>query len=173
MMDWVRYFALIIEWMCIMKKILLIITSIVIIIIPIVGYVYYIKTVDTRFAVNFSEAFKDYNIDDVDKYLSKDTLIICNGQSSIYENLRENVISACNEKKYLFSDGSSYGYGNNKFIDGVQYVDIKLYGELNGKDIGECNLSMKLKQEGVFRFKIDTIECDEPIFEYLFFSNTN
>ena len=154
-----------------MKRILLIITSIVIIIILIAGYVYYIKTVDTIFAINFSESFRNYNIYDIDNYLSKDTLIICNGKSSSYDNLRENVISACNEKKYLFSDGSSYGYGNDKFIDGIQYVDIKLYGELNGKDIGECKLSMRLKKEGLFRFKIDTIECDEPIFDYLFYSN--
>ncbi len=156
-----------------MKKILLIISVIVIIVIFLVGYIYYIKSADTRFAINFAEAFRNYNINDVDEYLSKDTLIICNGKSKTYGNLRENVISACNEKKYLFSQGSSYGYGSDRFIDGIQYVDIKLYGELNGEDIGECNLSMKLKKEGLFRFKIDTIECDEPIFEYLFYSNIN
>ena len=135
-----------------------------------VGYVHYIKNIDTKFAVNFSEAFRNYNIDDVDRYLSEDTLIVCNGKSDTYGNLRENVIEACSEKKYLFEKGSSYGHGNDTFTDGIQYVDIKVYGKLEEMDMGECHVYMKLKREGFFHFKIDTIECDESIFEYLFFS---
>lgn len=154
-----------------MKKILLIISSIAIVVILVVGYVYYTKSVDTRFATNFFEAFMNYNIDDVDKYLSKDALIICNGKSNTYENLRGNVASACNEKKYLFSDGSSYGYGNDKFIEGIQTVNVKLYGKLYGKDIGEVNIILKLKKIGLFKFEIISLECNEMIFEYLFYGN--
>ena len=154
-----------------MKKILLIISTIAVVVILAVGYVYYTKTIDTKFAIGFSEAFMNYNIHDVDKYLSGDTLIIYNGKSSTYEELRENVISACNEKRYSFSKGSSYGYGNDKFIDDIQIVDIKLYGKLDGKDIGECNVSMKLRRKGLLRFEIDTITCNDPIFECLFYAN--
>ena len=135
-----------------------------------VGYVhYFLKNIDTKFAVNFSEAFRNYNIDDVDRYLSEYTLIVCNDKSGTYGDLRENVIEACGEKKYLFEKGSSYGYGNDTFTDGIQYVDIKVYGKLEEMNMGECHVYMKLKREGFFQFKIDTIECDESIFEELFF----
>lgn len=154
-----------------MKKILFIIGTIAIVVILVVGYVYYTKTIDTKFAIGFSEAFMNYDINDVDKYLSGDTLIICNGKNNTYEDLRANVISACNEKRYLFSKGSSYGYGSDKFIDGIQNINIKLYGKLNGQDIGECNISMRLRRKGLLRFKIETITCDAPIFESLFYAN--
>lgn len=156
-----------------MKKMLLIIGFFATVVLLITGYVYYAMTVDIKFASGFSEAFVNYDINDIDKYLSGDTLIICNGKNNTYEDLRENVISACNEKRYLFSQGSSYGYGNNAFVNNTQNVDIKLYGKLDGNDIGECNVSMKLRRTGLFRFKIDAIACDEPIFEYLFYANIN
>ena len=154
-----------------MKKILLIISTIAVAVILVVGYVYYTKTIDTKFAIGFSEAFMNYDIHDVDKYLSEDTLIICNGKNNTYEDLRANVISACNKKRYLFRTGSSYGYGNDKFIDDIQIINIKLYGKLDGKDIGECNVSMELRRKGLLHFEIDTITCDDPIFEYLFYAN--
>jgi len=133
----------------------------------------YIKTIDTKFATSFSKAFMNYDINDIDEYLSMDTLIICNGKNNTYEDLRANVISACNDKRYLFSNGSSYGYGSDKFINDIQNVNIKLYGRLDGNDIGECNVAMKLRRNGLLQFKIDIIECDEPIFEHLFYANLN
>ena len=154
-----------------MRKILLILSLIVIISVFMVGYVYYYNSIDTKYAIDFSKAFKDYDISDVDEYLSKNTIIVCNGKKNTYDNLRTNVLSACNEKKYLFSNGSSYGYGNDKFIEGIQCVDVKLYGKLNDESIGEANILLKLKKIGLFKFEIIYLECDEPIFEYLFYGN--
>ena len=42
----------------------------------IVGYNVYIKTIDTKYAVKFAQAFKNYDINDIDKYFSKDTQFI-------------------------------------------------------------------------------------------------
>lgn len=153
-----------------MKGRLLRISSIVAVVtILIAGYGYYTKTIDTKFAIGFSKAFINYDIHDVDMYLSEDTMVICNENNNTYRDLRENVISACHEKRYVFDAGSSYGYGNSKFIDDIRNVHIQLYGELDGKDIGECNVSIELRRTGLLNFEIKTIACDEPIFEYLFY----
>lgn len=153
-----------------MKKRLLLICIIVLIAaILIAGYDYYTKTIDTKFAIGFSKAFKNYDIHDVDMYLSEDTIVICNGKNDMYKDLRENVIAACNEKRYVFNTGSSYGYGNSKFIDDIRNVNIKLYGEFDGQSIGECNVSIELRRIGLLNFEIKTIACDNPIFEYLFY----
>lgn len=150
-----------------MRKTILIISFITVLLVLI--YVYYINSIDTRYAINFSKTFMNYDIQEIDKYLSNETIIICNGKKDTYENLRANVILACNEKKYLFEKDSSYGYGDNKFINGIQHININLYGKLNGRDMGECNIAMKLKRNGILNFMVDSLACDEQIFEYLFY----
>lgn len=152
------------------KKIFIILIIVVIIFVIVVRYIWYLNQIDTQYAVRFSKVFKEYNINDIDNYLSQDTKIICNDKSKTYKELRNNVILSCNEKRYLFHDGSSYGYGNNKFINNTQNIKIRLYGELDGDSIGECIIFMQLERIGLFKFKIVAIECDEPIFEYLFFN---
>lgn len=153
-----------------MKKTVFAISAIAVAIIFVIAYICYLKSIDTVFAVKFSEVFTDYNISDIDKYFSNDTIIICSGKKDTYKNLRTNVVTACGEKRYSFADGSSYGCGDDKFTDGTQTVNITLFGKLDGKDIGECNISMRLKKSGFFKFKIDTVSCDAPIFEYLFYA---
>ena len=35
--------------------------------------------------------------------------------------------------------------------------------------MGECNIAMKLKRNGILNFMVDSLACDEQIFEYLFY----
>lgn len=46
-----------------------------------------------------------------------------------------------------------------------------LFGNLDGQNIGEVNILMGLRKNGLFKFKIASLECDEAIFEYLFYGN--
>jgi hypothetical protein len=94
-------------------------------------------------------------------------VIICNGKQGLYQDLRENLAEAFEDKKFIFYD--SYGYGNDTFLNGIQQVKIFLYGQLNERKIDECVINMTLRQVGLFKFKIETIECNETIFDYLFY----
>lgn len=136
-----------------------------------IGYKLYINAIDTKYAIRFSEVFQTYDINVIDEFFSEDTNLICNGRKGTYKELRNNVVLACKEKAYKFSFGSSYGHGDNCFVEGCQEINIYLYGELNDKNFGECNLKMTLSKKGLFSFKVESIECDEYIFEYLFFGS--
>ena len=132
-------------------------------------YYFYLKQIDTKYAIEFSKVFKTYNIDVIDSFFSENTRIVYNGKQTTYNKIRNNIILACKERKYVFSDGSSYGYGNDTFIGGYQDVGIRLYGTLNGESIGECNIKLKLKKINLFLFEIESIESDDMIFGYIFY----
>ena len=136
------------------------------------GYQLYINSIDTKYAIRFSEVFRTYDIYAIDSFLSQETLLIYNGKRANYKELRENVIAAIQERKYIFDFGASYGYGNDTFINDIQDIKIYLFGEFNGNSFGECILKMKLRREGMFTFFVESIECDEPIFAYLFYGET-
>ena len=154
-----------------MKKIYCILLTILtcILIISIFVYEFYLNQVDTKYAIEFANVLKTYNIDDIDKFFSGNTKIVYNGKHTSYNKIRNNIILACKEKKYVFSKGSSYGYGNDSFIDGYQDVGIRLYGTLNGESIGECNVKMKIKKSNIFSFEVESIESDNIIFGYIFY----
>lgn len=132
-------------------------------------YILFLNRIDTKYAVDFANVFSTYDINNIDNYLTDETIIICNGKQAKYSELRNNVTIACNERKYQFD--SSYGHGNNKFKNDTQNITIYLFGKLDGKNIGEVNILMSLKRIGLFKFEIDTLECDEEIFEYIFYGN--
>lgn len=151
------------------SRIAVLITAAVMTAVFVFGIIFTNCTADTKYAVGFSKAFADYDIHDVDAYFSNDTVIECNGKRNTYENLRQNVMNACAEKSYRFF--SSYGHGNDKFTNGVQTVSVVLYGSLEGEDIGECGVVMSLRKTGMMRFKIESVRCDEAVFEYLFYAD--
>lgn len=136
----------------------------------IVGYNVYIKTIDTKYAVKFAQAFKNYDINDIDKYFSKDTQFIYKENKKTYNELRKNIEKACNEKIYEFSDGSSYGYGNDKFINNLQTVNVKLHGKISQNSFGDCSITMILRKKGLFSFAVDSLECNEDVFGQMFFN---
>lgn len=132
-------------------------------------YILFLNRVDTRYAVDFSNVFSTYDINSIDNYLTDKTIIKCNKKRATYAELRNNVELACTEKKYHFD--SSYGHGNNKFKNNIQEVTVYLFGKLNNESIGEVNILMNLKKTGFFKFEISSLECNEAIFEYLFYGN--
>lgn len=135
----------------------------------IAAYKIYIDTIDTRYAVNFAKVFMGYDINDIDKYFSADTVFICNEEQKEYSEIRENIEIACSKKVYKFSEGGSYGYGNDKFINGKQSIKVLLHGEIDGENFGDCDINITLKKTRLFSFSIDIVQCNDKIFRYLFF----
>lgn len=133
------------------------------------GYVLFINRIDTKYAVNFSEVFSTYDMDKINYYLADETVIICNNKRTKYAELRGNVENACSEKKYRFDN--SYGHENNRLENNVREIRVYLYGTLDGKNIGEANVLMRLRKIGLFKFEIVSLECNEPVFEYIFYGN--
>ena len=125
--------------------------------------------IDTKYAIDFSTVFSTYDINSIDNYLTNETVIICNNKYAKYAELRKNVEVACEEKKYQFE--SSYGHGNNKFKNNIQEITVYLYGKLNDKNINGVNILMSLKKSGWFKYEIVSLECNDDIFEYLFYRN--
>lgn len=155
-----------------MKKILIIfiLVSIVFLLCVVFGYNAYIKIIDNEYATKFSQVFENYNINDIDSYFSDSTQFIYKEEKKSYRELRYNIEKACEKKCYEFFVGSSYGYGNDKFNQNFQRVNIKLSGNLHGENFGDCNISMVLEKIGLFSFKIHSVECDEEVFGEFFFS---
>ena len=133
------------------------------------SYIFFINRIDTKYAIDFSKVFSTYDINRINNYLTDETVIICNNKYAKYAELRNNVERACKERKYKFD--SSYGHGNNKFENNIQKITVYLFGQLDGSSIGEVNILMTLKKIGLFKFRIVSLECDEAIFEYLFYAN--
>ena len=129
----------------------------------------FVNRIDTKYAVDFSNVFSTYDINRIDSYLTNETVIICNNKYAKYAELRKNVKVACKERKYQFE--SSYGHGNNKFKNNVQEITVYLYGKLNEQNLNEVNVLMCLKKTGWFKYEIVSLECDDDIFEYLFYGN--
>ncbi len=150
-----------------MNKKLYILSSVVILLILCLGYMIFINRIDTEYAIDFSNVFSTYDIDNINNYLTDETIIICNNRHAKYAQLRDNVEIACREKRYQFYN--SYGHGNNKFKNSLQEITVYLFGKIDDKSIGEVNMFMNLKRNGLFKFEIVSLQCDAPIFEYIFF----
>lgn len=124
------------------------------------------KIVDTDYAIKYSEVFGSYDINEVDKYLDEDTLIVYKGMTKTYKELRNNIIKAFNEKKYVMHN-DSYGHGNNKFVDGIQEIGVLTYVEYNEKRSEDVIL--ELERKGLFSYRIRSLKSEGRFFGYLFF----
>ena len=150
-----------------MKKTVYVIAISVVIILFIVGMVFiHSKRIDKKYAVEYARVFGSYDINEVDRYLDKKTIITYNGFSSTYEDLRDNVISAFNEKKYDMPKDGSYGHGNGRFVDGTQTVEIQVY--INSDDYSSEFVSMEIERKCFMFYRIKTISSDDDFFGYLF-----
>lgn len=152
-----------------MNKKLYILLSAVVLIVLYLSYILFMNGVDTKYAVDFSNVFSTYDINSINNYLTDETIISCNNKHAKYAELRNNVELACRERKYQFD--SSYGHGNNKFKNNVQEITVYLFGKLNNESMGEINVLMSLRKTGFLKFEITSLECNEVIFEYLFYGN--
>ena len=154
-----------------MKKKITIIIILLAILALVIAYFYNYFTIDTRYAKEFAEVFYDYNIEEIDEYLSSNTRIIYRGEEDTYLNCRKNVLIACEKKEYAFEQDSSYGYGNNTFENGKQQISIRLMGMFKDVNIGECDILMTLSRDNMFSYSIESIECDSDVFGYIFFGD--
>lgn len=148
-----------------MKK-FIIIATLIVIVIAIVIYVYS-KKVDTKYAIEYAQVFGSYDIKKVDQYLNKETLITYDGVTETYENLRNNVIAAFEERQYGMPNDSSYGHGNDRFVTGVQTIGIQVY--INSEEYSSEFVSMELERHWFVFYKIKSITSNDDFFGYLFF----
>lgn len=127
----------------------------------------YVNTIDTKYASKYAEVFGSFEIKKVDRYLTAETKITYRGETNTYKNLRQNVIEAFEEKKYIMKSNYSYGYADDSFLDSVCDVGINAYADC---DIYESSfVSMKLKRKMFVLFEVESIESDDDFFGYLFF----
>ncbi|MBR2743581.1 MAG: hypothetical protein IKD89_08330 [Clostridia bacterium] len=148
-----------------MKKVFVIVIVVLLILI----YTFSLTQIDTKYAVRFGDVFSSYDIEKIDEYLSEDTIIICNGKSACYKEVRDNVYIACSESPRKFNIISSYGHGDDIFIFGPQKVEVFLGGDFKGNGFDIPSLNIYVKQTSPFTFKITKLESDEPMFDYMFF----
>lgn len=127
----------------------------------------YSRTVDTEYAIKYSEVFGSYNIDKVDKYLKENTQISYQGKTKTYKELRKNLVEAFNEKKYIMPQKSSYGHGDDKFVNNIQEVWVLTFVEYKNK-LSE-DVLMEIERKGLFSYSIRSIKGDGSFFGYLFF----
>lgn len=151
-----------------MKKYIYICISISVIIIGFIIYYIFLQGVDTRYAIKYSQIFSSYDIKQVDQYMTEDTIISYNGISKTYGQLRHNISVAFESKNFKMQDGSSYGSGDNKFINGVQVVNIQSYVDHNNQSI-EVPIIMQLEKKGINKFAVRSLSSDSEFFGYLFF----
>lgn len=151
-----------------MKKVVIGFGVLVVVIFCIMLYFTYIFHIDTKYAINYSKVLGSYDINQVDRFLNEDTAITYKDFSQTYKELRVNVINAFKEHNFNINEKSSYGHGNNDFIDGVQFVGIQSYVTIDNKNI-EVYIEMQLEKIGFNKFKIKSLSSDNEFFGYLFF----
>lgn len=152
-----------------MKKIILTTLAVILLAAAAGGYYIYRITVDTRYAVKFSEVFDTYDINEIDKYFDEDTLFIYGQRQKTYKELRDNIKTACDKKCYKFG---SYGHGNDRFENNRQTVTLMLHATIYNEDI-TMETHMVLKRTGPFSFKIESVDCSEKLLGDLFFGIVN
>lgn len=150
-------------------KVIIIILLLVVVSACYAAYNFHLRTIDTVYATRYYHTIGSYDIAKVDEYLEADTLLIYKSHKTTYRQARINVINAFNEKIFVMHNGSSYGYGDNKFSHGVQTVYIQSYVEYNNASV-EVPVEMQLKRIGVNEFVVQSLRSDEDFFGYLFFA---
>ena len=149
-----------------MKKIVSNVVLVVIVVIAIIIYVNSIKF-DTLYSIEYAQVFGSYDINKVDQYLNEETLITYDGMTDIYRNLRNNVIIAFEEKQYEMPNDSSYGHGDDLFINGVQTIGIQVY--IDSEQYSSEFVSIEIEQQWLIFYKIRSITSRDDFFGYLFF----
>ena len=152
-----------------LKKILYSIMLILVLIIFCTGYKIYLISVDTKYAIKFAEVLSSCNVDEYDSFFNDNTEFIYGERRVTYKQTREHIADVFKSNSNNFKI-NSYGHGNDEFINGIQDIQIYLSGTFNGERISDCIIYMKLKR-GLFSFEVVSLECQEPIFEYLFFGD--
>jgi len=110
--------------------------------------------IDVKYATKYSNVFASYDIKQVDAYLNESTIITYKGISKTYGELRENVVNAFKEKNFSMTPGSSYGHGNNKFVNGVQEVGILVYVDYSKNENNDESVTMQLEKRGLNKFTV-------------------
>lgn len=149
-----------------MKKVFLI-TSSIIALLLVLGIYIYAQKIDTIYAIRYARVFGSYDINEVDRYLNEDTLLTYKGLTDSYKNLRKNVIIAFGERVYDMPEGSSYGSGNDCFIDGIQTVDIQAYVDSN--TYSSEFVSMEIRRKWLVSYEVVSLTSNDDFFGYLFF----
>lgn len=155
------------------RKIIVVIVSIFILS-CIAVYLYIVqKTIDTKYATEFSEVLKTGDISIVDKYFDQNTVIICADKSGSYKELRKNIIKIFQDNRKFTM--TTYGHGDDKFTNGIQKVEITAFitDELQKKKWGDFPLSIAIEKFSVYGFKIKTVEFENEFLKELFFGSTN
>ena len=150
-----------------MKKIMTFVVVGTLLIFGVTAYFVYINVIDTIYAANYAKCFSNYDITQVDNFLDTSTLITYKGTTKKYGELRENVISALQNKQFIMTDDSSYGHGDG-FSKGIQEVGIENFVEIDGKT-REIYIEMTIKQSGIINFSIESLSSNDDFFGYLFF----
>ena len=152
-----------------MKK--LIIIGIVVVIIAIISFVLqfvYLQGIDTKYAIEYSKRLGSHDISQIDTFLNEYTTLTYKGETKMYKELRPNIITAFNEKKFIMAKDSSYGHGTNYFIARIQTIKIQSYINLDGKSV-ENYIEMQLEKTGFKKFRVKSLSSDDEFFGYLFF----
>ncbi|TYQ14726.1 UNVERIFIED_CONTAM: hypothetical protein Cloal_1095 [Acetivibrio alkalicellulosi] len=154
-----------------MKKLIIVGIIVVFVIIVFTVYFIYLQSVDTKYAIEYSRRMGSYDVSQVDTFLYDDTAITYKDETKTYKELRYNIITAFNEKKFSMANDSSYGSGNKRFVNGVQKVGIQSYLNFNGKSV-EVYIEMQLEKTGLNSFKVKSLSSNDEFFGYLFFGIT-
>lgn len=136
-----------------MKKFLLTFVSVIVLLSFMILYAYSHYTVDTKCAKRFAEVLSNYDIREMDSYFNDNIKILYKNNDTVYKNCRSNVIRTFDKKKFEISETGSYGYGNNKFVNGIQAVSVKLMGNFNRESLSECMIEMNIKKVGYSNIK--------------------
>ncbi len=145
-------------------------TIIIILLITIIfvgTYSFYINTIDTFYAKKYSDIFGSYDIKKVDRFLDSNTEITYKGETKKYKELRENVLSAFKAREYEMPDESSYGNGNNRFVNGIQKIDVQV--SIISGQYSDHRLKMEIERTGLLNMRIKSLESNDEFFGYLFF----
>lgn len=128
----------------------------------------YINGIDSDYAKKYADVLCTKDIKLFDKYFNSDTLVFYKDISGEYINLRQNLQNTFSERKYnLFCD-SSYGNGNDKFINGIQKISIESFIQYNSRSI-EVPIEMEIEIIGMNKIKIKSIRSDSIFFGNMYF----
>lgn len=145
---------------------IIIILILVIVIYYIFNYIVYITQIDVKYVEKLEKALKSYDIVSLDECLNEDVEICYKNEHDTYLNCRKNILENMEHKNYTLT---IYGGGNNIFKNSIQEIFTQVYGTFCGKDYGESNIIVYLKQTGLHSFEIIKLESSDEIFKELFF----
>lgn len=137
-----------------------------------VFYKMYIDTLDMEYATEYSRVFGSCDINEVDSYFKESTVIESAKNSGTYKDLRNHIINAFRENRFVMPEGSSYGNGDNVFRQGIQTISVQSYVLFDGESI-EIPITIELQRTGINMFEIKKISSSHQFFDYLFFGARN